>query len=142
MAADDTFLISKFKLTPERSKRFARLTWDHGDGFEPSALVGHSAGTVESYVLDLFLPDRATDTRFLITDDGDSNTVKTYKKYFNDFFDRRMVDGAAFKVYDQDTGAVSSGFWVFVGSQRPVQASARNHWTCQVRVKQWRDVDD
>jgi hypothetical protein len=142
MPADDTFLIQKFKLTPERAKSFARLTWDHGDGYRPSALVGHSQGTIETYVLDLFLPDRAGDSRFLITDDGDANTVKTYKKYFLDFFTRRMVDGAPFKVYDQDTGAVSSGYWVFVDSQAQLQAAGKNFWVCQVRVKQWRDVDD
>lgn len=135
----ETLLITG-QLTPERARRFSRLRFDHGDGFEPSVLVGHSAGVIDSYRLSFkALPDRPGDARFVLTDPEDS-VSKTWRVYLEDFFNRRLADGEPFEVTDQTTGA--SLVVIFADNALNLALVGKDVYATEVRVKQWRDVDD
>ncbi len=76
------------------------LVWSYGDGFDDQAFVGHTGGHL-TYRFSYFAPNRTTHQ---VTDPEDS-IVKTYPKYFKDFWLRRKIDGADFNVTDPITGA-------------------------------------
>lgn len=128
------------QLTPERARRVARLRFNHGDGYEPSILVGHSAGEIVGYVLSFkVLPDRPGDARYVVVDDEDGDTEKTWRRYLEDFFMRRLVDGAAFDVTDQTTGDTLSV--IFADNELKLALVGPNLYACEVRVKQWRAAE-
>jgi hypothetical protein len=134
-----TLVISdKAKITPEYTKAWRRLTFDHGDSYIPSILVGSSLGDVETYVLSWTLPDRTNDSRFMIADPEDSNTSKTWLDYLHDFVKRRAADGADFVVVDPRSG--SNMDVVLVDYRLPLRGVAKQAFDCELRVREWRDA--
>ena len=75
-------------------KAVARLHWNFGDGYEMGALVGHADGQEFVHIIFNALSDRSANN---ITDPFDS-VSKTPMEYFQDFFMRHEVSGAACNV--------------------------------------------
>lgn len=127
------------QLTPERTRQWARLAFDHGEGYVPSILVGNSAGEIQSYVLNFNpLPDRSSDTRFVVADAEDGGASKTWRVYLEDFVERRAVDGASFDVTDQTTGNTVE--CVLADYSLSLQLIGEDLYSAQLRLKQWRDA--
>lgn len=133
---DGTLLIAG-QLGGEIGREYARVRYNLGGGYTPAVLVGHSQG-VATYVFRFnALPDRIADTRFIVTDDGDSNTVKTWADYLRDFHRRRMVDGASFNITDEASGATMSV--VFIDDELNYQTIGKHVFRCEVRLRQYRE---
>ena len=128
-------LVGKFE--HDAGRQYARLYFDHGDGFTPSVLVGHSSG-VRTYRYVYTAPDRTGDSRFMVTDAEDS-VSKTWSDYLEDFHGRRMVDGAAFNVTDQKTG--STVLVTFAGENAQAltfRAIGKKVYACELLLRQYR----
>jgi hypothetical protein len=134
--ADEALLIP-CQLGGEIGREYARIRWNLGGGYTPSILVGHSQGVGTFLFRFNALPDRINDTRFIVTDDGDSNTVKTYADYLRHFHARRMVDGNPFNITDEASGATMSV--VFIDDELNYRTVGKNVFQCEVRLRQYRE---
>jgi hypothetical protein len=134
--ADEALLIPG-QLGGEVGREYARIRWNLGGGYTPSILVGHSQGVGTFMFRFKALPDRINDTRFIVTDDGDSNTVKTWADYLRDFHRRRMGDGAPFNITDEMTLATMSV--VFVDDELNYQTIGPKLFQTEVRLRQYRE---
>jgi hypothetical protein len=133
---DDALLITG-QMEPEFGREFARITYNLGGGYTPSILVGHSEGVGTYIVRFKALPNRPGDARFMVIDDGDGDTNKTWAKYLRDFHTRRMVDGNPFEITDDETGETVNV--VFVDDFLNYRAVGKNVFATEFRVREYRE---
>jgi hypothetical protein len=134
--ADEALLIPG-QLGGEIGREYARIRWNLGGGYTPSILVGHSQGVGTFLFRFNALPDRISDIRFTVTDDGDGNTLKTWAQYLIAFHARRMVDGAPFDIVDEIT---SGGMTVvFIDDELNYRTVGKKVFQTEVRLRQYRE---
>jgi len=131
------------QLTPELGNHFARLTWQHGDGFMPSELIGHDDGVRFYRYVFRALPNRSTHT---VNDPEDGDTPKTWERYLRAFFSYRQVDGEPFYVTDQRLAESipesSSVLVVFADHQLDETLFSKELYRCEIRLREYRSISE